>query len=274
MFKRIKVSATIAITPHQKSNRLREYAMRYIIVLFLVLCPFISQAQEEGQEDVIYEAVLLTPDHTQLEAFQEAMAEHNQTFHNEQGPYHSNVWAVSTGPNAGKMIWTMGPLSSYAQLDNRPSGEHDDHWQNVVMPTVKSTETVEYWKLNQEWSNPVEGDYSMAYVRLHTINSKYGFLFNDAMEKLSGTIKALDENPAFYTYVNEFQQGDIGRHVATMSFHNNMASLDDDWDFRDTFEEIYSRGDWDRWTRTMDLVMENQYDEIWVLVPELSGSQE
>lgn len=248
--------------------------MKYILVLILFLCPFVMQAQEEEQEDIIYEAVLLTPDNTQLKAFQEAMAEHNKTFHNEQGPYHSNVWAVSTGPNAGKMIWTMGPLNSYAQLENRPSGDHDDHWQNVVMPTVKSTETVEYWKLNQERSNNVEGDYSVAYVRYHKINSKYGFLFYDALKKLSETIKAFDSNPMWQVYSNEFQQGDIGRHVATMSLHESMAEIDDEWDFRNTFEEVYSRGDWERWTRTMDLVMEDQYDEIWVLAPELSGSQE
>lgn len=248
--------------------------MRYIVILFLFILPLDIVAQEEQSEDVIYQSVLLTPDNTQLEAFQEAMAEHNQTFHNEPGPYHSNVWSISTGPNAGKILWTMGPLNSYAQLDDRPSGDHDDHWQNVVMPTVKDTETVEYWRLDQELSNAVEGDYSIAFVRIHKINSKYGFLVPDALKKLSETIKALEENPSWAVYDNEFIQGDLGRHIATMSFHNSMAEIDEEWDFRDTFEEVYSRGDWDRWTRTMDHIMEDQYDEIWVLLPELSGSQE
>lgn len=248
--------------------------MRYIVILFLFILPLDIVAQEEQSEEVIYQSVLLTPDNTQLEAFQEAMAEHNQTFHNEPGPYHSNVWSISTGPNAGKIVWTMGPLNSYAQLDDRPSGDHDDHWQNVVMPTVKNTETVEYWSLDQDLSNAVEGDYSIAYVRIHKINSKYQFLAPDALKKLSETIKALEENPSWMVYDNEFLQGDLGRHIATMTFYDSMAGIDEEWDFRDTFEEIYSRGDWDRWTRTMNLIMEDQYDEIWVLVPELSGSQE
>jgi len=248
--------------------------MRYIVILFLFILPLDIVAQEEQSEEVIYQSVLLTPDNTQLEAFQEAMAEHNQTFHNEPGPYHSNVWSISTGPNAGKILWTMGPLNSYAQLDDRPSGDHDDHWQNVVMPTVKDTETVEYWRLDQDLSNVVEGDYSIAFVRIHKINSKYGFLVPDALKKLSETIKALEENPSWVVYDNEFIQGDLGRHIATMTFHNSMAEIDEEWDFRDTFEEVYSRGEWDRWTRTMDHIMEDQYDEIWVLVPELSGSQE
>ncbi len=248
--------------------------MRYIVILFLIILPLDIVAQEGQSEEVIYQSVLLTPDNTQLEAFQEAMAEHNQTFHNEPGPYHSNVWSISTGPNAGKILWTMGPLNSYAQLDDRPSGDHDDHWQNVVMPTVKDTETVEYWRLDQDLSNVVEGDYSIAFVRIHKINSKYGFLVPDALKKLSETIKALEENPSWVVYDNEFIQGDLGRHIATMTFHNSMAEIDEEWDFRDTFEEVYSRGEWDRWTRTMDHIMEDQYDEIWVLVPELSGSQE
>lgn len=248
--------------------------MRYGIILLMFLIPIVGFAQDAQQEDVIYEAVLLTPDITQLDAFQDAMAEHNQTFHNEQGPYHSNVWAISTGPNAGKMIWTMGPFSSYAQLDDRPSGDHDDHWQNVVLPTVKSVETAEFWKLDQELSNMVEGDYSVAFVRTHKVNNKYGFLFPDAIEKLSNAIKGLDGNPAWMVYDNEFIQGDIGRHIATMSFHESWAGLDEEWDVSGSFEEIYSRGEWNRWLRTMDLIMEDQYDEVWVLVPELSGSQE
>ena len=248
--------------------------MRYIVILFLIILPLDIVAQEGQSEEVIYQSVLLTPDNTQLEAFQEAMAEHNQTFHNEPGPYHSNVWSISTGPNAGKILWTMGPLNSYAQLDDRPSGDHDDHWQNVVMPTVKDTETVEYWRLDQDLSNAVEGDYSVVFVRIHKINSKYGFLATDALKKLSETIKALEENPSWMVYDNEFIQGDLGRHIATMTFHDSIAGIDEEWDFRNTFEEVYSKGDWDRWTRTMDLIMEDQHDEIWILVPELSNSQE
>ena len=247
--------------------------MRYLIFILFLVLPFtaFSQQQEDQSQEVLYETVLLTPDHTNMKAFQKAMKEHNRTYHNKQGPYEAHVWAINTGPNAGKVMWVMGPFNTYSQLDKRPSGKHDDHWLNVVMPTVSESGTAEYWRLNQDFSKSVDGDYSIIFARTHKINSEYGFLFPDAMKKVSETIKAMDHDTPWLVYVNEFQQGDMGRHIISMSLHNSMAEIDEEWNFRDTFEEVYSKGDWDRWTRTMNLVMDDQYDEIWVHQADVSA---
>lgn len=57
--------------------------MKQLLILILLLLPFNLFAQdEEEQETVMYESVMLTPNLSSLQQMQDAMQEHNRTFHN------------------------------------------------------------------------------------------------------------------------------------------------------------------------------------------------
>lgn len=242
------------------------------LILIILLVPFSLFAQsEEDEETVMYETVMLTPDLNSLEELQEVMQEHNRTFHNT-APYTAFVFNISTGPDAGKLMLAMGPLSSYADLDNRPSSEeHNNHWLNEVLPLIEDVGTVEYWSMDQELSNVVEGNYPIHFMRHMKINQNYTFLIQDALEKISETVKAMEGDNPWIIWWNQFQQGDLGRHYLVDWPMNSWSELDDNNNFRSTFEEVHGKPAWDDWTQVMDLVIDDGYDEIWEINPEMSA---
>ncbi|MCG2589085.1 hypothetical protein [Rhodohalobacter sulfatireducens] len=245
----------------------------FLILLFvLLLTPFSLFAQdEEEQESVMYESVMLTPDLSSLEQLQEAMQEHNRTFHNT-APHSAFVFNITSGPDAGKLTLVMGPMSSFSDLDNRPSSdEHNDHWINVVLPLIEDVGTVEYWTMDQELSNPIEGNYSMHFMRINTISRDYLFLIQGALEKISETVKAMEGDNPWILWWNAFQQGDLGRHFVVDWPMNSWGELDENNEFRSTFEEVHGKQAWDDWNSIMDLAVEDTYDEVWELNPAMSA---
>ena len=99
------------------------------------------QAQEKSY--VMWESITITPDNTKLKVLSENMRKHNMAYHSE-GPYKAYVYNITTGPDIGKIVWEMGPLT-YSHLDARPSeGGHDEDWRDNVMPYVKKMTNGEY----------------------------------------------------------------------------------------------------------------------------------
>jgi len=49
------------------------------------------------------------------------------------------------------------------------------------------------------------------------------------------------------------------------------AEMDENPDFRSTFEEVHGKSGWDDWVQTMDLIIEDGYDEFWELNQEMSA---
>lgn len=248
---------------------------KYLICLYLCLfIPAALFAQEDEEESSLFETLMLTPDHQNLDALTSAMSEHNKTFHSE-GAYAARVYSIVSGPDNGKLMWVMGPMSSYGHLDDRPGGDdHTDHWFNEVMPYIDDMGTAEYWMHDDELSNSVEGDYSIYFMRINKINQDYGFLLDGAFEKISETVKAMEGDNPWHVFWNQFRQGDIGRHMLVEWPMKNWAELDENPEFRSTFEEIHGEDAWIPWLRTMDLVIEDSYDEIWTLIPEMNGNSE
>ena len=75
-------------------------------------------AQEDSNDYKMWEDVMLTPDNTKLKVLADNMRKHNQMYHAE-GPYKAVVYNIASGPNAGNIIWEMGPMK-YKHNDTRP----------------------------------------------------------------------------------------------------------------------------------------------------------
>lgn len=250
--------------------------LTFMVVAILLAIPnfSFSQDKEENKRYAMWETIYVTPNNAKLKALGEALAHHNKTFHSE-GPYTANVFNVASGPNSGKMLWTMGPCT-YTDLDNRPDDDaHNDDWMNNVMPHVKKMESGEYWKMDDELSNFPEGggQYAIFLVRYHELHNGQGYRLKDLLTKISNTIKAMEGDNPWGVFYNEFRQGnDIGRHIATVSYFNNWAEFDDDTNnFKEKFMEVNGENSWDGFIRDYDDIISNSWDEIWSHMPKLSG---
>lgn len=247
-----------------------------IIVCLLLSVPVKLTAQNDESDYVMFESMLLTPDYKNLKTLGEKMRAHNSKYHKD-GAYKASVYNISTGPNSGKMVWMMGPLK-YTHLDSRPADDsHDQDWLNNVMPYIKEIHTTEYWRMDSKLSNMsmMDGDnskYPIIFVRYNEINEEHMHSIDTFYEMISKTIKAMDGDNPWGLYWNEFLQGELGRHVASVSFLKNWAEFDDERnDFKENFEKEVGK---DKWQNFMDMrkkIFKNTWDEIWSYNAYMSG---
>jgi len=241
----------------------------------ILLGAVITVNSQEKEKDVIWESITITPDNTKLKILSENMRKHNQKYHND-GVYKSQVFNIITGPNIGKIVWEMGPLT-FSHLDGRPSdGDHDDDWRDNIMPYVKKMTHGEYWRQNTKLSNVsmLTGDFThpLLYVRYFEVEKGQGHNMNGLFKKISKTVKALEGENPWGLYYNLFRQGDrIGRHVATVSFYKNWAHFDKDEPFKKTFLKEHGENSWEGFVKGMENTFSNSWDEMWMYNKNLSG---
>ncbi|NRA91953.1 MAG: hypothetical protein HRU26_04600, partial [Psychroserpens sp.] len=90
-------------------------------------------------------------------------------------------------------------------------------------------------------------------------------------KEISETIKSMDGEHPWGLYYNEFIQGDLGRHIATVNFYKNWADFDEDTNFKAAYEKLYGEGKWQSFIDRAMNTFENRWDEIWVYNKALSG---
>ncbi|PWK18712.1 hypothetical protein [Xanthomarina spongicola] len=246
-----------------------------ITMLVMILGISIQSEAQESKDYQMWQNVMLTPDYTNLKVFGENMRKHNQTYHSE-GNFNAYVYNITTGPNAGSMIWQMGPMM-YKHNDSRPEGAHDIDWRDNVMPYVKKIHTVEYWSQDDELSNTsmVRGEsvkYPILFVRMMELADDHQYLRKDFFSKVSATIKSMPGENPWGLYYNNFLQGDLGRHIATVGFNKNWTEFDEDGpNFKEAFEKLYGKNSFQRFLDARDDLFKNTFDEIWVYNKNLSG---
>jgi len=245
--------------------------MKKIFITLLLSFPLIIYAQEDSY--TMYETVQLTPNGEDNDKLEAAMKAHNAAFHSS-GPHAATVWSISSGPDAGTLVWMMGPLT-YADLDTRPAGDdHDNDWAKV-MEHIEDMGTVEYWKRDDDLSNVV-GDPApspMVYLRFWKVNNKYGFLVDGLLKQVSAAVKAMDGENPWGVWDNEFRQGSRGRHLATVWPLEKWAELDDDPKFIEAFKKVHGDDAWIPFLNTGRLAWEDSYDEIWTLEADMMATQ-
>ncbi|SEQ82679.1 hypothetical protein SAMN05421824_2418 [Hyunsoonleella jejuensis] len=249
----------------------------FLVMVCLVFSASLSLSAQDESKDNVLESIMMTPDYKDLKTLGENMRAHNAKYHKD-GPYKARVYNISTGPNAGSFVWMMGP-TTYTHLDKRPTNDgHDEDWRDNVMPFIKKIHTVEFWKMDNELSNMsmMDGDdakHPVIFVRYHEIKDgeipgAFSFL-----EYVSKTLKAMEggKNP-WGVYVNEFRQGDLGRHIATVGFLKNWAEMDEEGEnFKDVFEKTHGANKWQFFLDLGDRSFSNSWDEIWSYNAYMSG---
>ena len=249
--------------------------------LFFVLA-FILPLGLFAQDDKPYyqlEMITMTPDYTKLASLSDVMEAHNKKYH-PPGTYQAAVFNITAGPNAGRIIWSMGP-TTYTEMDARPSEDgHDEDWANNVMPHIKKMHQSEIWRRNADMviDNREEGNvapFNLYVIRYLTVANGQGHRISGLMEKVKKTLSNDESVNYWAVYVNQFIQGaKNGRHLAAVTGMNSWSEFDEDgMNFRNAFEKIYGEGSYNDFSREMEDVFENSWHEIWTLNKKMSGMQ-
>ncbi|OIQ30786.1 MAG: hypothetical protein BM564_00830 [Bacteroidetes bacterium MedPE-SWsnd-G2] len=245
------------------------------ILGIMLFCGITPEMSAQDNDYVMFETIVLTPDYKNLKTLSENMRNHNKKYHSE-GVYNATVFNIASGPNSGKIIWHMGPIM-FAHLDARPSDDgHGEDWTQNVLPYVTKIENGEYWREDDKLSNVNIEGFSVAthpilYVRYHEVEKGRGYSINGLFTQISNTVKAMPGDNPWGIYYNEFRQGDLGRHIATVGFMKNWAEMDSDQDFKATFLKVNGENSWQDFIDGMAATFSNSWDEIWTYDPKLSG---
>lgn len=246
-----------------------------LATVFIIFGTISKVNAQETEDDPMWETIMLVPDNTKLKVLGENMRKHNQKYHKE-GAYKSTVYSITTGPHTGKLVWMMGPLK-YSHLDARPSvGGHDEDWRDNIMPNVKKTEQAEYWIGDNKLSNTAmltngAGEYPILFTRYLEVNPGHGFGVEQFLKMVSETIKAMPGVHPWGIYDNEFQQGSIGRHLASVSFYKTWTDFGKPWSYRETFDKVHGDNAWNGFISNRNATFSNRWDEIWVYDKAMSG---
>ncbi|MDU8885356.1 hypothetical protein RXV94_04225 [Yeosuana sp. MJ-SS3] len=237
---------------------------------------FTLNAQEDSDDYTMWEDIMLTPDNTKLKVLQDNMRKHNATYHKD-GAFKAIVYNIASGPNAGNIIWEMGPMK-YSHNDTRPGeGGHDADWRDNVMPYIKKIQTIEYWTADKKLNNTsmLDGDnskYPIYFVRYYEVADGPSPGVNLFFERISKTVKALEGVNPWGVYYNQFRQGDLGRHIATFGFYKNWAEFDKDLEWVETFNKVNGENSWQNQQDLYQANFKNTWDEIWVYNAHMSGN--
>ena len=250
-------------------------SIKLIVFTIMAFAVTLTLKAQEDDSYVMWESIMLTPDNSKLKVLSDNMRAHNAKYHKEI-PYASAVYNIVSGPNSGKIVWMMGPMQ-FKHNDSRPSeGGHDEDWRDNVMPYIKKMHTVEYWTQDNDLSNTsmLNGDasaYPLLFVRYVEINSAQSFSVKPFYKQVSETVKSMEGDNPWGLYYNEFRQGNLGRHIASVSFYKNWTEFDSDKSFKKAFEKVHGEGKWQSFIDMSNATFSNSWDEMWAYNAHMSG---
>ena len=102
-------------------------------------------------------------------------------------------------------------------------------------------------------------------------NEEHEYGLESFFEMVGKTVKAMEGDNPWGLYDNEFIQGDLGRHIASVSFLKNWAELDKKNTFKDTFDKTIGKDKWQTFIEMNESVFSNRWDEIWSYNAHMSG---
>ena len=222
----------------------------------------------------MYENTYLMVKTDKYKEFGEAMTKHNEKFHSGGGPYHANVWLVTTGEYVGSFVWSMGP-NTFTHLDSRPdSKEHTEDWIYNVMPNVHKIRETGYWKRADKISFTAEDSVtSKLRITVYDLKDWQSYRFKEIVSKVAEVYKENNYEHSFQAYFPAFRMPN-NREAAIVWGFNNYAVFDEDYKFKEDFETLHGEGSW---TKVMDEykdIVNEAVDEIWEIIPDMSGKRE
>ena len=238
-----------------------------------IIAVFVFTAFTFSQDGyTMFENTYLSVKTDKFSEFGEAMTKHNEKFHSD-GPFHANVWLVSTGQYAGSVVWSMGPCT-FTHLDSRPSDkDHNEDWMKNVMTNVSKVNETVYCRQSDKMSyTPDDSLFSKMLITVYDLKDWEEYRFKEVMKKVAKVYEEKNLKQSFSVYFPAFDMAHERDAAIVMGF-KEYAIFDKDWVFKDQFEEVHGEGSWQKAIDEYRAVVENSIEEIWELMPDMSGKR-
>lgn len=238
-----------------------------VIGIILFFLASTAMAQEEQKEE-IFLGVFLKPKLDKISAFEAALKEHNNKFHQDFPVF---VAFNQTGELAGYYGNFIGPYS-WAEWEDRQTTEaHDTHWIDEVLPLVEDITEASYWERRPKFeTNPLENPSDKSIVTIITVKDDQGNRFRSILERWNKANQESDEFDGSYNVY--FRWFDNPEQVAIVgSLENGLAEFgEDNGSPEERFEEVHGEGSWDLWQDDVDLSVKSVDEVLRIHRPDLS----
>ncbi len=236
----------------------------------ILLIPFLAVSQN-GNEYMVFENGLLSPQLDKISEFESGLAAHNKQYHNE-GQFGARVYWIGNGPNTGKYLWVMGPLP-WSAFDSRPEKEgHDEDWNSNVLQYMLPETDQTYFKFEAGMSNfPKDFTLNKLLVDYYDIKPFQRTKTMALLEKIEKVMKDKFPEATYGIYSNELPNSKDGNDISFISFFEKSAWMGEDRKFVDKYNEVHGAGSFDTFLKDWENATQGSYSELWHFRPELSG---
>lgn len=238
-----------------------------LLMAFVIAFAFLSSAQEDY---TMYKVVYIKPDYTKIKDLGKAMAKYNKTWNNST-EHSSHIWAVNSGPHTGEWLYVHGP-TTFTNLDDRNiTEEQKEHWLFEVMPNVTELSDGSFWRMSDDLTyEGTIGFTGKEVLTFYKIKDFQEYRFKAMVAKVNEVYVAKEYPNFFQVYYSEFARI-CGYDAMIAGGFENWAFFDNKPNFKKDYEEVHGEGSFQMLLEEYKGVVENEFDEIIMYVPELSA---
>lgn len=205
------------------------------LFLAMALCLCLTLSAQDT-DYIMFQTIELTPKDGMVKQLNEGIKAHNAKYHKE-GDQSAQVWQISSGPNSGKLLWVMGPVT-WATFDKEMTDAHLDDWMKNVGAN-SNMGAWNYWRLLDGMAySPEDFKASMMLVRYFGINEQKGDNARKHFKQVVDLYAAEKFGSALFVFSNQAQMG-TDPDWAIMWQYENWAALDNDDEFWEKYEAKY-----------------------------------
>lgn len=223
-------------------------------------------------QDLVFEMVTLTPKAGAQKELVKGMKEHNDTFHSD-GAHGVRCYSINSGPDAGKIMWVMGP-APWSALDERPgTGAHDEHWDTRVSPNLEPGAHVEYYSFSRSLSH-FPKDFTLKNLLGRYVDVKPGqmYRYNELIKKAREVYEKEMPGETFGVYHNQLGNSKDGRDVLIVWFFDNMGWMGEDSGFAEKYDKVHGAGSYVNFRKEVSDIVEGSNDVLLSYEGDMGGT--
>ena len=222
-----------------------------------------------GQTKNVINSFRVFPKPDKAAEFEKGFMAHAKKYHS--GNWKWRVFEIQTGPDAGGLHVTEGPLT-WEEFDSRGDlgAEHTADWNNNVAPYTTGMGTQSYSSYSEKYSTVKITDYADKIIINH-MYPKPGMVLgvNSLLEKMKKVWEISSESVAVYSasFSGEPQYSVVTR------LRGGLKELDDSYrkPFAERYNAIYGEGAWDNYLADYAKYVEKRWSEMLFFRADLSS---
>jgi hypothetical protein len=143
------------------------------------------------------------------------------------------------------------------------------------MPNVQKIRETGYWKRNDKisYTPPEDSLFSKLLITVYDIDDWQSYRFKEIVGKVTEVYEENNYDHSFHTYFPAFDMPN-NRDAAIVWGFNKYAAFDEDPKFKADFEKLHGEGSWQTVMDEYKSIINKSTDEIWELIPDMSGKVE